>query len=122
MQRRLTHFEHKNTPLLPTSQFYARQLRFIFFAIILIMICLVMGMAGYVSFAHLDWVAAFQNASMILSGMGEIDPMPDDQSRIFSGVYALFSGVVFISTVAVMLAPAAHRLLHILHLESDDPH
>ncbi len=122
MQRRLTHFEHKNAPLLPASQFYARQLRFVFFAVFLIMICLAMGMMGYVSFAHMNWVMAFQNASMILSGMGEIDPMPDNPARIFSGVYALFSGVVFISTVAVMLAPAAHRLLHILHIESDDQH
>jgi hypothetical protein len=37
--------------------------------------------------------------------------------KIFSSIYALFSGVVFISNIGIILAPAIHRLFHILHLQ-----
>jgi len=32
----------------------------------------------------------------------------------------LFSGVIFLSTVAIFFAPFAHRLMHILHIEDLD--
>jgi len=40
-------------------------------------------------------------------------------AKLFASGYALFSGIVFLSTVAVLLAPIAHRMLHRFHLEVD---
>ncbi len=111
-------FELKNTPLLPIKAFYKRQLLFLIYAAILISISLAIGMIGYHITAGLDWIQSYHNASMILAGMGEIDTMPDKGAKIFSGSYALFSGVVFLSTVAVMFSPLVHRILHMMHLES----
>jgi hypothetical protein len=37
--------------------------------------------------------------------------------HVFAGLYALFSGVTFITMVGVLLAPALHRFLHRFHLE-----
>jgi hypothetical protein len=37
--------------------------------------------------------------------------------HLFAGFYALFSGVTFITTIGVLLAPALHRFLHRFHLE-----
>lgn len=110
-------FEHKNKPLLPIEAFYKRQLLFLLYASVLIATSLAIGMIGYHALAELNWTQSFHNAAMILAGMGEIDPMPDNAARIFSGIYALFSGVVFLSTVAVMFSPLVHRILHIMHLE-----
>ncbi len=82
--------------------------------------CLGIGMIGYHRIAALNWVHSYHNATMILSGMGEIDEMPTNAARIFSGSYALFSGVVFLSTIAVLFSPVVHRFLHIMHVEEPE--
>jgi hypothetical protein len=56
---------------------------------------------------------------MILGGMGPVDPMPGDAGKIFSGCYALFSGLVFIALAGFLVAPVAHRVLHRFHYEED---
>jgi len=74
------------------------------------------GMVGYHHFAVLDWVDAFLNASMILTGMGPISPLPTDAAKIFAGLYALYSGIAFLTGVGVLFAPVLHRFLHKFHL------
>jgi hypothetical protein len=39
------------------------------------------------------------------------------QAKVFATVYALFSGVFFLTMVAVLLAPALHHFLHRFHLD-----
>jgi hypothetical protein len=43
--------------------------------------------------------------------------MPNDTAKVFASVYALYAGIVFISSVGVMAAPVLHRVLHAFHLE-----
>jgi hypothetical protein len=59
-------------------------------------------------------------ACMILTGMGPVAEMKTASAKLFSSVYALYSGVAFLSITAVFFAPVIHRLLHILHVESDE--
>jgi hypothetical protein len=113
-------FEHKNKPLLSRQDFYRRQLLFILFAIFLLTISLGIGMVGYRLSTGMHWIDAFYNASMILTGMGPVDAMDTTGAKIFAGTYALFSGVVFLSTIAVMLSPIVHRFLHVLHIDETD--
>lgn len=54
---------------------------------------------------------------MILTGMGPVDEMISSKAKIFASVYALFSGVIFLSTVAIFFAPFAHRLMHLLRID-----
>jgi hypothetical protein len=54
---------------------------------------------------------------MILSGMGPVVTITSDAGKLFSSFYALFSGVVFITNIGLILAPAAHRLFHKLHIQ-----
>jgi len=75
------------------------------------------GVMGYRYLAHLSWVDALLNASMILTGMGPVNPLGTTSAKLFASAYALFSGVVFITTVGVLLAPVLHRILHHFHLE-----
>jgi len=75
------------------------------------------GVVGYHYVARLPWIDALLNASMILTGMGPVDPMPDAKAKLFASFYALFSGVVFLGIASVLVAPFAHRLLHRFHLE-----
>ena len=113
-------FEHTSKPLLDVRSFYQRQLKFMLYAFGFLGICLGIGMLGYHILAGFDWVSSYHNASMILSGMGEIDSMPSNAAKIFSGTYALLSGVVFLVTIAVMLSPIVHRFLHHMHVEEPD--
>jgi hypothetical protein len=52
--------------------------------------------------------------------MGPVNEMTTNSAKIFASIYALFSGIVFLSTVAVFLAPIAHRLLHLLHVNENE--
>ena len=76
------------------------------------------GMAGYHFFENMGWVDAFENAAMILSGMGPVSALQSDAGKIFAGCYALFSGLLLITVTGIVLAPVIHRGLHKFHLES----
>lgn len=110
-------YEHKTQPLLPLGLFYQRVARNIIIAFLVLDICLWIGTAGYHHWAGAGWLDAFHNAAMILSGMGPVIDIKTGSGKLFSSFYALFSGVVFITNIGVMLAPAIHRLFHRLHLQ-----
>lgn len=86
-------------------------------SVVVIGICLGIGVVGYRVFAGLGWVDALLNASMILTGMGPVDPMTTTGAKIFASAYAVFSGVAFLTIVAVLFAPVVHRFLHRFHIE-----
>ena len=77
-------------------------------------------MAGYCYFGEVSIVDGFYNASMILTGMGPVTPMQTNAAKIFASLYALFSGIAFLTTAAVLLAPAIHRVLHLLNLDVEE--
>ncbi|MCB0652553.1 MAG: hypothetical protein KDC85_14850 [Saprospiraceae bacterium] len=113
-------FEHKSKPLLSKKQFHKRVFKYVLYSSFILGMSLGIGMVGYWYYADLNWIDAFYNASMILTGMGPANEMPDNAAKIFSGTYALFSGVAFLSTVAVLFAPIAHRFLHLMHIDDHD--
>lgn len=107
-------------PLPPPGALVARLARHGAIAAAMIGVSLAIGVVGYHVTAGLSWIDALLNASMILTGMGPVDPLPNTASKVFASAYALFSGVAFLTIVAVMLAPLVHRFLHRFHLELDD--
>jgi hypothetical protein len=85
----------------------------------IVAVALLGGMVGYHQVAGLSWIDSLLNASMILTGMGPVDPMKDTASKLFASGYALFSGVVFLSAVSIVLAPIFHRVVHAFHIDDD---
>jgi hypothetical protein len=85
-----------------------------------LMVGLGIGVLGYHRIAHLDWVDALLNASMILTGMGPVAVLTTDASKVFASAYALFSGIVFLTATGIVLGPVVHRVLHRFHLEDDE--
>ena len=112
-------FEHRTAPLLDRRSFAHRMLWSFLVACALICGSLTLGILGYHFLGELGWLDSLVNASMILTGMGPVDPMRTVQGKLFSSAYALFSGVVFLSGVAVVFAPVFHRFLHRFHLERE---
>jgi len=102
-------FEHKSKPLLSRRKFIARVFRYALFSLLLIGISLGIGVVGYHITNDLGWLDSLLNASMILTGMGPVDPIKNDSAKWFASFYSVFSGVAFLSTVAVFLSPLVHR-------------
>ena len=75
------------------------------------------GAVGYHAFDGLPWLDATLNAAMILTGMGPVSPFVTPAAKVFAIFYSLFSGVFFLTMVAVLLAPALNHFLHRFHIE-----
>ncbi len=83
----------------------------------LIVAALGIGAIGYHTLEGLPWLDSALNAAMILTGMGPANSITQPAAKVFAIVYALFSGVFFLTMVAVLLAPALHHFLHRFHFE-----
>jgi hypothetical protein len=120
-QRRIwvRHFEHKSEPLAAHHTFVLRLVAHVGVALAVVGVGLGIGILGYRTTEHLSWLDAALNAAMILGGMGPVNELHTSAGKIFAIFYSLFSGIMFLVAVGVMIAPAAHRLLHRLHLEGD---
>jgi len=105
-------YEKRHHPLVPFSVFVQRVLKNLSIGCLIIVGSLGLGMWGYHHFEGMTWVAAYENAAMILSGMGPVDELHTDAGRLFAGTYALFSGIVFLVVIAIIVAPLFHRFLH----------
>ncbi|MBK7434509.1 MAG: hypothetical protein IPI66_11840 [Chitinophagaceae bacterium] len=116
----------KKSKLAPPHVYYRRLWKNFLVSAVIMGFCLLIGVLGYKwTIPEFDWYDSLLNASMILSGMGPIiDPkiILTSSAKVFASAYALFSGVAFISTIGLLIAPIAHRFFHRLHLEdtSDD--
>lgn len=113
-------FESRQEPLLPQPHFFWRLTLSLGLGLVLLSVALGLGVLGYHYIARLPWIDSLLNASMILAGMGPVDELPDAAAKVFASCYAIFSGVVFISFMAIFLAPAVHRLLHTFHIDERD--
>jgi hypothetical protein len=114
-------FEHISKPVLPRAQFVSRQMRALLLGVGMITVSLAIGMAGYKwFFLKLDWADAFVNAAMILSGMGPIAIPETTGAKVFSGCYAIYSGLMLVMSAGVVFAPLVHRFLHKLHADEAD--
>lgn len=107
----------RRRPLPPRRVFVARMVHNGAVAAGIVIISLAMGACGYHYAAGLGWLDATLNASMILTGMGPVDPLKTNAAKVFAIFYSIFSGVVFLGAVAVVLAPVLHRFLHRFHID-----
>ena len=113
-------FEQKEQPLAPPEVFRGRLIRSGGVAMSVIGFSLLVGMAGYHWIGGIPgWVDCLYNASMILGGMGPVDPLSTRAGKVFASFYALYSGVVLLASVGVLISPVLHRLLHRFHVETD---
>ena len=108
-------YEPKTHRPLARPVFVRRLLLHTLIALSLIAFSIVVGMAGYHEFERLPWLDAFLNASMLLGGMGPVNPPVTDGGKLFAGIFALYAGLVFIVTAALLFTPLLHRLMHRFH-------
>lgn len=111
-------YESHHQPLLSRARFARRLAAHVGWAFGLLAGSLAAGMTGYVWFERLSWIDAFLNAAMLLGGMGPVNPPQTTPGKVFAGLYALYAGLVFIVTAALIFTPLLHRLMHRFHLSA----
>lgn len=111
--------EHISQPVAPLRRYLRRQLRSLGVGLVFIAVALYGGMLGYHYIVGLAWVDAYENAAMILSGMGPLAAPATCAGKVFAGSYALFSGIAVLAIAGVIAAPLVHRFLHRLHADME---
>ena len=106
--------------LIPKKQFKKKLFKGFLLATGLLVFSLLIGVLGYMHFYQINWIDALVNASMILTGMGPVNVAESNGAKIFASFYALYSGIAFLTSVAVISAPVLHRFLHKFHLDIED--
>lgn len=112
-------YEHHSQALLPRKIFLIRFVLHCLVAGGVIATALGIGVLGYHLLEGLPWIDALLNASMILGGMGPVNPLVTTAGKLFASFYALFSGIVFLVIAGIIMAPVVHRFLHKLHLDGE---
>jgi len=108
-------YERKSQAPLTRRRFMLRLLLHFLAALALVFGSLGLGMLGYRHFEGLSWLDAFLNTAMLLGGMGPVDALRTTGGKLFAGWFALYAGMVFLVTVALVFSPIVHRVLHKFH-------
>ena len=108
-------YEVKSEPPLLRKFFARRMCQHAMIAIGLVAFSVALGMAGYGGFEHLSPIDSFLNTAMLLGGMGPVNAPVTAAGKLFAGFFALYAGLVFIVTAALLFTPLLHRLMHRFH-------
>jgi hypothetical protein len=111
--------ETKKHPPLPLTHFLQSMRQQALGAVLIVLGSLLIGMLGYAFFEGLSWTDAFLNSAMLLGGMGPVDLPRTEGGKLFAGVYALYSGLVFLILMGLVVGPVFHRVLHKFHWDRD---
>ncbi|MFT4022899.1 MAG: hypothetical protein QM664_03825 [Flavihumibacter sp.] len=111
-------YEKANQPLISRGRFMKRLAFNLFLSAALLAVSLLIGVVGFHGINGSSWIDSLHNASMLLGGMGPVVDMHNSNAKLFSSVYALFCGVIFITNIGLLLAPVVHRILHHFHVQN----
>jgi hypothetical protein len=113
-------YEYINEPVLPFSRFLFRMANNMRAVLGLVCLSLLVGVLGYHVLEGLSWLDALLNASMILGGMGPVDPLHTVAGKLFASIYAIYSGLFLIAVTGFIMAPIFHRILHKFHVKDEE--
>ncbi len=108
-------YEKRHQRPISRARFVRRLIVQLVWASGLLVVSLAAGMLGYNTLEGLPWADAFLNAAMLLGGMGPVNAPQSTAGKLFAGVYALYAGLVFIVTAALLFTPVLHRVFHHFH-------
>jgi hypothetical protein len=100
---------------LPRAAFARRLLLHVVAAAVLLTGSLAVGMWGFAALEGLSPLDGFLNSAMLLGGMGPVDLPHTRGGKLFAGIYALYAGLVFLASAALIFTPIVHRVLHQFH-------
>ncbi len=111
-------YESRKHRPLARRAFVSRLLIHLAAALVLLAASLLVGMFGYMRLEQLAPIDAFLNSAMLLGGMGPVDMPSTPAGNLFAGAYAIYAGLFFLVSAALILTPIAHRMLHRFHWDT----
>lgn len=81
----------------------------------LIGVSLLIGIFGFMTFESLTLSESFLHSSIMLSGLGLIEKPSTQNGHIFSGIYGLYAGLVFLASFGILISPIIHRIIYKFH-------
>jgi hypothetical protein len=111
-------YERRGHPVVPFRHFLRRFVRHLGLVGALVCGSLALGMAGYHYLGGMSWVDGFLNSAMLIGGMGPTTPVVGNAAKLFSGMYALYCGLVFMVSMTILMVPVVHRVLHRFHADA----
>ncbi|UVJ44865.1 hypothetical protein NVV94_04570 [Pseudomonas sp. LS1212] len=113
-------YESKNQPVLTRRQFIYRLFLHSLTACLLIGGSVALGAGGHLYFEEgVSWHDAVFNATLMLGGIGPISLPQSVAGKLFFAGYGLYAGLVFVTSIGLILAPVVHRILHRFHCDED---
>ncbi|WP_397473082.1 two pore domain potassium channel family protein [Pusillimonas sp.] len=113
-------YESKNQPLLPGHHFAHRLFIHVLYALLVLAITVVIGVAAHIWLEPIHWHDAVLNTALIVGGIGPYIVPATPIGKLFFAGYSMFVGLVFVATLGIILAPLAHRIIHKFHLDEDE--
>lgn len=110
-------FERRSDPLLTRREFFGRLMRCAVARAGIIAASLFIGILGHHALEGFSWLDAFVSASMLLGGMGPVDPVHTAGGKLFAGFSALYCGFAVLASAGIIFAPIVHRFLHRFYLQ-----
>ncbi len=112
-----------NKPLFPKCQpspsyvFFRHFSRNLVIGFVITVIIILIGMLGYRHFEKSEWLDAYVNAAMIISGVGTLTNPITTGGKLFVAAYSLFGGGMYLIVVAVVFSPIFHWLSRQVQVE-----
>lgn len=79
----------------------------IIFIIGFILFSLALGLIIYRLLAGFTWIDSYYNTTMVLSGAGPVDILPNNWAKFFAGTYAMYGGIFFLVVVTLIISRVA---------------
>lgn len=113
-------YESKGDPLLPQRTFLKRIFRHLFYAVLILLGILILGVVGNLLFEPLSLHDAMFNIALTMTGSAPLLLPQSAGGKVFFSLYGILAGPIFMATIGLLIAPLLHRILHKFHLDGLD--
>jgi hypothetical protein len=115
-------YEHRTDRPISGRAFLRRLMNHGLFVGAVLGFSVIIGTLGYHTLGEETWLDSFVNACMLLGGMGQVGDVKPTAGKVFSALFSLYSGLVFIVSLTTFFAPVMHRIIHKFHWDADVAH
>ena len=112
-------YESKDEAPLSSTAFAWRMVKHFLMVVVLIAIVIAIGVAGHVFFEDVPLHDALLNTTMLLGGLGVSSHPTTVGGKLFMSFYGFVTGLSFVATISILLAPIFHRVMHNFHLDEE---
>ena len=113
-------YEKASEPVISTNHFIWRVFKHALYVVGFLVLSVLLGALGFMLIEGLPFKDASLVAAHILAGLGLIQLPETYAGRVFVALFGLYASLFFLAAFSVIFAPVVHRIVHKLHLDTDN--